>query len=34
MDNLEMPTAQGIENSSSAFNLNVDLHNVKKAALS
>ena len=33
MDNLEMPAAQGFENSSSAINLNVDLHNVKKAAL-
>lgn len=32
MDNLEMPTASGIENSS-PLNLNVDLHNVKKAAL-
>jgi len=33
MDNLEMPTASGIENSSSPLNLNVDLHNVKKATL-
>lgn len=33
MDNLEMPTASGIESSSSPINLNVDLHNVKKAAL-
>ena len=33
MDNLEMPTASGIESPSSPFNLNVDLHNVKKAAL-
>jgi DNA-binding transcriptional ArsR family regulator len=33
MDNLEMPAASGIENPSSPLNLNVDLHNVKKAAL-
>src|SRR6266496_3628209 len=33
MDNLEMPAAPGVENSSAAINLNVDLHNVKKAAL-